>query len=115
MLRRTEIFIGNSKSYSLSFTLRRIEVAIFRKKPPIYHIHWNFSEYFIMVDQDGNVITTSNFRNSTELHGRETAIRTLRTLNNLVAQDKGHAEIALQKELRIRFRDQTPNSSDEEE
>ncbi|MCB9246425.1 MAG: hypothetical protein H6606_08340 [Flavobacteriales bacterium] len=89
-------------------------MPIFKKSDPIYHIHWNFNEYFIMVDQDGNVITTSNFRNSTELHGRETAVRTLRTLNNLVAQDKGHAEIALQKELRLRYRNSGENSEEEE-
>jgi len=74
-------------------------VPIFKNDEQIYYIHWDFKEFFIMVDDHQNVITTSTFRNATDLKGRSMAVKTLRTLNTLKAEEKGHADIAKLEDL----------------
>jgi len=74
-------------------------VPIFKNDEQIYYIHWDFKEFFIMVDDHQNVITTSTFRNATDLKGRSMAVKTLRTLNTLKAEEKGHADTAKLEDL----------------
>jgi len=85
-------------------------VAIFKNKEPIYYIHWDFERFFLMVDSDERVITTSGYQNATELIGRSMAVKTLRTLNNLKAQELGHADIANIEVLTAREKGENPEN-----
>ncbi len=92
--------------------LNSSEVAIFNKEP-VYFIHWNFEKFFLMVDNGEKVITTESFRNATELVGRAMAVKALRNLNNLKAQELGHADL-VNREILI-AREEPEQETGEEE
>ena len=89
-------------------------MAIFKNKEPVYYIHWNFEEFFLMVDGDQKVITTTNWRNATDLIGRSMAVKTLRTLNNLKAEEHGHADL-VNKEILLEQESEETSQTGEEE
>jgi hypothetical protein len=101
---------------SNSLNLKRKFKSLFKKKrKKRYVIHWDFKEFFIMVDGDKNVITSSHYQNATELEGDYMAERTLRTLNIFISPEKGKAQISELKDIKAMFEDDVVDDTSQAE